>query len=180
MLLTKLLSDLEDISLNGKDYEISDIVYDSRKAYEGSLFVCLKGFNTDGHAYAKSAYDRGCRVFLAERDLCLPDDACTVLVKNTRATLPLISAQFFDHPEKKLKLIGITGTKGKTTTTKLIRDILTSGGYNTATIGTNGIYINSDHIPTIKKGVIKHVRNPFQFTRIRKDSNLDAMDPLQL
>lgn len=148
MLLTKLLSDFED-RLPDKDYEISDIVYDSRKAYEGSLFVCLKGFNTDGHTFAKSAYDRGCRVFLAEKDLYLPDDACTVLVENTRAALPLISAQFFGHPEKKLKLIGITGTKGKTTTTKLIRDILTAGGYNTATIGTNGIYINHDHIPTV-------------------------------
>lgn len=139
---------MPDIHLKS-DYEITDIVYDSRKAYEGSLFVCLKGFNADGHNYAKSAYEKGCRVFLAERELSLPDDAFTVTVHDTRHALAIISATFYSHPERRLRLIGVTGTKGKTTVTKLIRDVLCEGGMNTATIGTNGIYINGEHTPTL-------------------------------
>ncbi len=149
MLLTQLLSALGNANMPENDYEICDIVYDSRKAYEGCLFVCLKGHVVDGHDYAKSAYERGCRVFLAQRELKLPNDSLTVIVEDTRAALPLLSSEFFYHPERRLKLIGITGTKGKTTVTKLTRDILTEGGYNTATIGTNGIYINGEHTPTV-------------------------------
>ena len=149
MLLSQLLSVTEPDTLPENDYEICDIVYDSRKACEGVIFVCLRGFTADGHNYAKNAYERGCRVFLAEHALDLPDDACVVTVNDTRTSLAYISAEFFSHPERKLKLIGITGTKGKTTVTKLTRDILTEGGINTATIGTNGIYINGEHTPTL-------------------------------
>ncbi|MBQ7820735.1 MAG: UDP-N-acetylmuramoyl-L-alanyl-D-glutamate--2,6-diaminopimelate ligase [Clostridia bacterium] len=149
MLLSQLLSALTLTSLPENDYEICDIVYDSRKAYEGSMFVCLCGINTDGHSYAKSAYENGCRVFLAEHALSLPDDSCVVITDDTRSALSKISAEFFSHPERKLKLIGITGTKGKTTVTKLTRDILTEGGINTATIGTNGIFINGERTPTV-------------------------------
>ncbi|MBQ4137287.1 MAG: UDP-N-acetylmuramoyl-L-alanyl-D-glutamate--2,6-diaminopimelate ligase, partial [Clostridia bacterium] len=149
MLLSKLLSSVSGITLPDKDYEISDIVYDSRKAYETTVFVCLVGAKSDGHDYAKSAYQNGCRVFIAQRDISLPDDACVVICDNTRIALANISAEFFSHPERRLKLIGITGTKGKTTVTKLTRDILTASGINTATIGTNGIYINGEHTPTV-------------------------------
>ena len=149
MLLSKIISELmPDINLKS-DYEIDEIVYDSRKAYEGTLFVCLKGFTTDGHNYAKRAYELGCRVFLAERELSLPDDAFVLICENTRYALAAISATFWNHPERRLRLIGVTGTKGKTTVTKLTRDILSEGGLNTATIGTNGIYINGEHTPTV-------------------------------
>ncbi|MBO7148989.1 MAG: UDP-N-acetylmuramoyl-L-alanyl-D-glutamate--2,6-diaminopimelate ligase [Clostridia bacterium] len=149
MLLSDLLLSVPVQTLPDKDYEICDIVYDSRKAYEGVVFVCLAGTQSDGHDYAKSAYQNGCRVFLAQKPLDLPDDACVVITDNTRSALASISAEFFSHPERRLKLIGITGTKGKTTVTKLTRDILTAGGINTATIGTNGIFINGEHTPTV-------------------------------
>lgn len=149
MLLSNIISGLEISEKPENDYEISDIVYDSRKAREGDIFVCLCGFNSDGHDYAKSAYERGVRVFLAQHELCLPDDACVITVEDTRIALAQISAEFFSHPERKLKLVGITGTKGKTTVTKLTRDILVAGGFNTATIGTNGIYIGEKHYPTL-------------------------------
>lgn len=149
MLLSNIISELlPEIKLNA-DYEITDIVYDSRKAVEGTIFVCLKGLNSDGHSYAKNAYALGCRVFLAERELSLPDDAFVLTYENTRLALAIISATFFSHPERRLKLVGVTGTKGKTTVTKLLRDILTAGGINTGTIGTNGIYINGEHTPTL-------------------------------
>ncbi len=148
MLLSQIISELLPGKILENDYEISDIVYDSRKAFEGSLFVCLVGFNTDGHNYAKNAYTLGCRVFLAQHNLMLPDDAFVLTVDNTRIALATISATFFEHPERRLKLIGVTGTKGKTTVTKLLRDILMEGGFNTATIGTNGIYINNEHTLT--------------------------------
>ncbi len=149
MLLSQLLTSLSVHSVPQKDYEISEIVYDSRKAREGAIFVCLCGTVSDGHNYAKSAYTLGCRVFLAQRKLSLPDDACVVITDDTRGALSAISAEFYSHPERKLKLIGITGTKGKTTVTKLTRDILSNSGINTASIGTNGIYINGEHTPTV-------------------------------
>ena len=106
MLLTKLLSALDNVSMPENDYEICDIVYDSRKATEGSLFVCLKGYVVDGHDFAKSAYERGCRVFLAQRHLNLPDDSLTVIVEDTRAALPLLSESSSVIPKGGLSLSG--------------------------------------------------------------------------
>ena len=136
MLLSQLTGVIEVGKQNFPDTDISDIVYDSRKAKESSLFVCLTGAVTDGHKYAESAYRNGCRAFLAEKELSLPSDATVIYTDNTRRALALMSAEFFSHPERRLKLIGITGTKGKTTVTKLCADILNAANINTATIGT--------------------------------------------
>ena len=106
------------------DCEIKDIAYDSRKTGEGIMFVCLVGVNADGHKYVQSAYDKGSRVFLCEKAVQLPDDAVVITVNDTRATLALISCNFFRHPSKELKLIGITGTKGKTTSAHIVKFVL--------------------------------------------------------
>ena len=96
------------------DMDITAITYDSRKAAAGSLFVCLVGAWLDGHTYAASAYQNGCRAFLVEHTLDLPADAVQIVTDDTRAALAVIGADFYGTPADELHLIGITGTKGKT------------------------------------------------------------------
>lgn len=129
--------------------DICDIVYDSRKARPGTAFVCMKGETTDGHKYAKSAYDLGCRVFVAEEVLSLPDDAIVLMSENTRRDLAQMSINFFGHPADELKMIGITGTKGKTSITYILRSALENCGIKTGVIGTIGAFYGDKKIPTV-------------------------------
>ncbi|MCI8388648.1 MAG: UDP-N-acetylmuramoyl-L-alanyl-D-glutamate--2,6-diaminopimelate ligase [Clostridiales bacterium] len=154
MLLSKILADIEYTSNASSELietlEIADITYDSRKATLDKLFVCLIGAVSDGHNYAAGAYGCGCRVFMVQRQLdSLPDDAVQIIVTDTRAALALASAALFDYPARSLLIIGITGTKGKTTTASLVYDILNAGGIATASIGTTGILINGVRTPTV-------------------------------
>ena len=127
--------------------EITGIRYDSRKVLPGDLFVCLRGALTDGHFFADKAYSKGARVFLTERLIEeLPDDAVQVRVGDTRKELAVISAIFRGHPADSLHIIGITGTKGKTTTALLICSILNGAGISCAYIGSNGVQINGKRI----------------------------------
>lgn len=128
--------------------EIERIEYDSRRADAGCLFVCMPGAKTDGHDFALSAYEAGCRCFLAEHSVALPDDAAVILAPDTRALLPSLSAHFYGHPADKLRLVGITGTKGKTTTALLTAAILNHAGIPTAYIGSNGVIIRDERIET--------------------------------
>lgn len=128
--------------------EIESIVYDSRRASAGSLFVALSGFDHDGHDYAQSAYDQGCRDFLIEKPVHLPEDARLYLVPNTRRSLSQISARFYGHPHRQLTVIGMTGTKGKTTTSQMLRHILEEAGIPTGLIGTMGIFYGERQIET--------------------------------
>ena len=130
------------------DAEITAITYDSRKAGPGSLFVCLVGAWMDGHTFARSAYDRGCRAFLAEHPLDLPEDAAQIITGDTRAALAVIGADFYGNPADQLHIIGITGTKGKTTTALLTAAILTEAGLPCAYIGSNGVNIAGTHEAT--------------------------------
>ncbi len=119
--------------------EITLLAFDSRKTCGGCIFFCLVGKTVDGHDYAPSAYRNGCRVFVTQRELLLPDDACQIVVPDSRAALADIAALHYGHPERCIRLIGITGTKGKTTTALLIRSLLESAGIPTGYIGTNGV-----------------------------------------
>ena len=134
--------------LKAPDFTITDIAYNSKNAAEGVLFVCLVGAVTDGHRYAADAYRRGSRVFVTEKDISLPEDAVILRVDNTRRALALLSAAFFDHPEKKIQIIGITGTKGKSTIAEMIRHILSENGIPAASVGTVGIRIGDTILPT--------------------------------
>ena len=128
---------------------ITALCYDSRLATEGTVFFCLVGKVSDGHTFALSAYRRGCRFFVAERELDIPDDAVIFTVPDTRAALADTAALFYDHPERSIKLIGLTGTKGKTTTALLIQNLLNGAGIPTGYIGTNGIDYADYHYTTV-------------------------------
>ena len=141
MLLTSLLGKIKYVVSSGDvtAQEISSFCHDSRLATDGSLFVCIKGSAVDGHDFAHQAYSAGCRSFLAERELSLPSDACVIITENTRRGLAEISAEFYDHPSKKLHVVGITGTKGKTTSALTAYTLLNASGISAGYIGSNGV-----------------------------------------
>ena len=142
MKLSQLLEKIDYTLVQGDDStDAGAIVYDSRKAEKGCVFVCLKGYNSDGHAYASGACSLGASAVIAEDDVDIPSDVTLIRVKDTRAALAHMSAAYFGYPAKKLKTIAITGTKGKTTTVSMIRSILEAGGIKTGTIGTVGVVI---------------------------------------
>ncbi len=142
MKLCRLLEKIEYTLVQGdENIEITTLVYDSRKTERGSVFVCLKGFSSDGHEYAKKAAEMGAAAIIAQDDVNVPDGVTVIKTDDTRRALAYMSAAYFDYPAAKLKTIAITGTKGKTTTVSMIRSILEAGGIKTGTIGTVGVVI---------------------------------------
>lgn len=147
--LKDLLEHLDYQCLQGTtDKEITSVVYDSRKAEPGSLFLCIKGAVSDGHAYAKEVAEKGASVLVVQDAVEVPEDVTVIEVENSRYAMACISAAWFDYPAKKLKTIGITGTKGKTTTTYLVKSILENAGHKTGLIGTIETIIAEEHIPS--------------------------------
>ena len=147
--LKDLLEHLDYQCLQGTtDKEITSVVYDSRKAEPGSLFLCIKGAVSDGHTYAKEVAEKGTSVLVVQDAVEVPEDVTVIQVENSRYAMACISAAWFDHPAKKLKTIGITGTKGKTTTTYLVKSILENAGHKTGLIGTIETIIGEEHIPS--------------------------------
>lgn len=147
MILTSLIKNLDYKASGSTDIEIKGIAYDSRKVRSGYLFICLKGSSVDSHKFAAAAAAAGASAVLAEHDVSAPG-ACVVTVENTRYAMAIVSAQWFGNPAEKLRVIGITGTKGKTTTSYMIRSILEAGGIKTGLIGTIGTVIGGKVIKT--------------------------------
>ena len=145
MLLGDLIGGLYPLEIRGDaDIDISDIAYDSRKVRDGSLFVCIEGTVADGHDYIPSAVENGAKALIIEKDAYIPDGVTVVKVKNGRYALAYVSSVFFNHPSKKMTLVGVTGTKGKTTTTYMIKSILEAGGRKVGLIGTLGSKIGDE------------------------------------
>ncbi len=143
----ELLKDLEYEVLSGSiDVNVNELVYNTAKVTKECMFVCIKGASFDSHEAAAQAAAGGAVVIVAERPVEAPAGTCVVLVKDTRYALALISAAYFGYPARKLKVIGITGTKGKTTTTFMIRSILEHAGIRTGLIGTIETIIGDRHI----------------------------------
>lgn len=149
MLLSKILKGIEFDCERDTGIKIEDIVYDSRKAKSGVMFVCLRGAKFDGHEYAANAYKNGCRCFMVEHLLDLPQNAVQVTVEDTRASLATASANLFRHPSNKIKIIGVTGTKGKTSTAHIIQALLEASGIKCGIIGTVGASFDSIQIETV-------------------------------
>ncbi|HDR3897184.1 UDP-N-acetylmuramoyl-L-alanyl-D-glutamate--2,6-diaminopimelate ligase [Bacillus sp. FSL W7-1334] len=152
MIIQELLNGVKHHILQGSNLdEVHNLTYDSREAKKGVLFVCIKGFKDDGHKYIQKAYENGALAFLIEDDsVKIPKDATVIKVDDARSAIPIIAANFYEHPSKKMGLIGITGTNGKTSVTSLIASVLESIGNKVGTIGTLGNRIGEKEL-TVKR-----------------------------
>ena len=144
MLIGNIIENIEYISLHVPtglgDIDIKSICQDSRKADDGCIFFCRKGSLSDGHKYARQAYDRGARFFVIEHEVDLPDDAATVTVTDSGAALRRLSPIFYEYSPEAIRIIGITGTKGKTTIALSVYNIAKANGIKVGYIGTNGVH----------------------------------------
>lgn len=128
---------------------ISEVVYDSRKITKDCMFICIVGANFDGHTFAKEAALKEAAVLVVSKKVELPENSniTVIQVEDTRYAMAFIAANYFDNPADKLKTIGITGTKGKTTSTYLVKSILENAGHKVGLIGTIETIIGKNHIP---------------------------------
>lgn len=149
MKLTDLLCKLEYQCVQGDtDLEIDQVVYDSRKIEEGCLFICIEGANFDGHDFVEQAVEKGAKALVVSRQM--PElsarDVTVIQVEDTRYAMAFISAAYFGYPAEKLRIIGVTGTKGKTTTTYMVKSILENAGYRVGLVGTIEVIIGRERI----------------------------------
>ena len=149
MKLETLLKNLEyTLDAGSLDTEISALEYDSRKVVPGSLFVCLTGFQADGHDYIPKALEAGASALVVEREVKVPEGVAVARVADSRTALALLAAAWFGHPAEEMTVIGLTGTKGKTTTAHMLKAILEAAGHKVGMIGTIGAVIAGEKVKT--------------------------------
>ncbi len=148
MQLKEILVGIEGLKVRGNlDVEITHLDKDSRNIKEGGLFVAIKGFDSDGHDYVETAISQGAKAVILQEGVTtdlikkIPAEITVVVAKDTRYALAICSCNFYKNPSRKFKLIGVTGTKGKTTTTFMIKKILEKAGKKVGLIGTIATYI---------------------------------------
>ncbi len=152
MKLKNILIGMEGLKAKGDlDKEIKGIESNSKNIKKGFMFIAIKGYNVDGHEFIKEAIENGASVIVVEegfnlKSIKFPEDVTVIMATNTREVLAISASNFYKNPSKKFKLIGITGTKGKTTTTFMIKEILEKAGKKVGLIGTIAIYINGEKI----------------------------------
>ena len=150
--LKKILLGLENLKVKGNlDIDIKGIENNSKEVKTGYMFIAIKGFETDGHNYINDAIDAGCTAVMIQEGCDLSkinvkNDVTVIMAKDTREALAICSSNFYDNPSRKFKLIGVTGTKGKTTTTFMIKELLEKAGKKVGLIGTIATYINGKKI----------------------------------
>lgn len=156
MRLPELIKNLEVKEVKGNlDVEVSGISNDSRQIKKGDLFVCIKGFNFDGHSFINEAIEKGSVALVVERDLCtFKPDITLIKVPDSRQALSLLANRFYDFPSRRLRLIGVTGTNGKTTIVYMLRAILSEVGFKTGLLSTAqniiGNEINNSQMTTME------------------------------
>lgn len=149
MVLKDLLVGLDYKIIRGDiGVDIGKIVYDNRKAKNGDIFICIKGFKTDGHKYVDGAISNGAKVIVCEDEVQVPHGITIIKVKDTRIALAKMACNYYENPSSKMKMIGITGTNGKTTSAFMIKSILEECGYKVGLIGTIANYIGNKVLKT--------------------------------
>ena len=151
MKLEQLLEGVSYTLVQGSlELDIEDIIYDSRKAAPGRLFVCIVGTQRDSHDYAAQCVADGVTALVVQHDIDLSTvpGAAVLKVESSRYALALMSGNLFGNPSRRMTMIGVTGTKGKTTTTHMIKSVLEAAGRKVGMIGTNGIYFLGHHQET--------------------------------
>ena len=152
MKLKEMLVGLEGLKVKGNlELEIQGIESNSKKVKKDYLFIAIKGFDTDGHKYLSSAIENGAIAVMVEegcdlKSLAIPEGVTIIMAKDTREALAICSSNFYGNPSRKFKLIGVTGTKGKTTTTFMIKEILEKAGKKVGLIGTIATYVNGKKV----------------------------------
>lgn len=171
MNLRELLNNVNVSEIRGNENKnIENISYDTRKVDEKSLFVCIKGINTDRHKFVLQAYEKGCRAFVSEYPLDL-EGIANVVVDDTNKALALIVANYYGNPEKSLRMIGVTGTNGKTTVTTVLKSVLEGCGYKVGLIGTNDIAVGDKKIPS--ENTTPEAPELFLYLKKMKDEKCD-------
>ena len=145
MLLSRIAEELH-VTLPERDVEITDVAYDSRKVTPGALFCCLRGEKTDGHRFAQQAVDKGAAALIVEERL--PLDVPQLLVTDGREAMARSAACFFDHPERKMTMLAVTGTNGKTSTTYMVKAVAEAAGRKVGLIGTIHNLIGDEVVET--------------------------------
>ena len=149
MKLKSWLKELPYTLLQGSlETEVDEVVYDSRKAAPGTVFVCMRGANVDSHTFIPDVVEKGAPVLVVEHPVEAPENVTVIQVENGRNALSLLSAARFDYPARKMTAIGVTGTKGKTTTAYMIYEILRKAGIRAGLIGTIETRIGEKSIPS--------------------------------
>lgn len=148
MTLQNLIEKLSYTVVQGDvNIPVSELIFDSRKACKDGVFVCISGAVVDGHSFVNEVVEKGVTSVVVEKEVTVPSHVTVIKVENTRLALACMSAAFFGYPAEQLKTIGITGTKGKTTTSYMVKSILEKTGFKTGLIGTIETIIGEKHIP---------------------------------
>lgn len=174
MQIRQLLDELEyEVAAGSLDCEVTTLVYDSRKVEEGSVFVCISGAVRDAHDFIPDVAAKGAKAVVVEKDVPFLPGVTYIRVPDTRKALAYMAAAYFGHPARQLKTIGITGTKGKTTTTYIVKSILESAGIRTGLIGTIEAIIGEEHIPAANTTPESYVVQ--EYFRRMADAGMDAV-----
>lgn len=146
MKLNKIINELEVVGIKGDiNIDIDKLVYDSRHVEENTLFICIRGFNCDGHKYIESALEKGAKAFLVEEDIYI-EGYTFIKVKDTRVAMAKVATNFYENPSNKLGVIGVTGTNGKTSISTFISEILKLNKHKVGLIGTIKIFDGENEI----------------------------------
>lgn len=177
MELKNILSTLEGLKVKGDlNIDISNIDSDSRNIKENGLFVAIKGFDVDGHNYIKEAIKRGAVAVIASIDADkkllreIMDKVTLILAPDTRLALAICACNFYDNPSRKFKLVGITGTKGKTTTSFMVKRILEKAGKKVGLVGTIATYIGDEKLEDSDRTTPESIKLQQLFSRMAREN----------